>query len=401
MSVAAAAAPVDVGAGGEVTALDGAGTVGSQVVARAAVPARLRGHRRPVRAPEQHRVAGARVVRGPREHVHPTAGGEPVQPPDHRGTHVGEVDQMHECGGRVGLDALQAPALGAPAVPAALPVGRLSYSGLESYKRCGYRFYLERALRLPGGHVAEQPVRPGPGVTGPSPPAESPSPLPALLRGSLIHLLLEEMDFAVPTVPPAERVEELIDAHGEEVRPADVNDLCSMVERFAASPLRRRIASAARVRTELPFAFSLEPDGAGGRSLLINGVVDVHAVEDRGVLIVDYKSDRLGERDPALLTAEAYETQRLVYALAALRAGHDRVEVAYCFLECPEEPVASVFGTAEAPELERRLVELAAGVVSGSFRPSDRPHLALCAGCPGQPALCSWGPERTLAAEPA
>ena len=41
-----------------------------------------------------------------------------------------------------GLDVLQAPALAAVAVPDPLPVSRLSYSGLESYKRCGYRFYL-------------------------------------------------------------------------------------------------------------------------------------------------------------------------------------------------------------------------------------------------------------------
>ena len=30
----------------------------------------------------------------------------------------------------------------------ALPVSRLSYSGFEGYKRCGYRFYLERVLRV-------------------------------------------------------------------------------------------------------------------------------------------------------------------------------------------------------------------------------------------------------------
>ena len=48
-----------------------------------------------------------------------------------------------------GLDVLAAPALAAVTPPDALPVSRLSYSGLESYRRCGYRFYLERALGLP------------------------------------------------------------------------------------------------------------------------------------------------------------------------------------------------------------------------------------------------------------
>jgi len=220
------------------------------------------------------------------------------------------------------------------------------------------------------------------------------------MRGSLIHQLLEELDFATPVCPSAGRVGDLIAAQGEEVRQRDVADLQAMVERFTAAPLRERIARARRVRTELPFGFPLEPDGAGGRTLLINGVVDVHAQEDDRVLIVDYKSDRLGDRDPALVTSEDYETQRTVYALAGLRSGATRVEVAYCFLERPSEPVAAVFADAEAAALERRLLELAAGVVDARFEPSERPHRGLCAGCPGQPALCSWGPERTLAPEP-
>ncbi|MGI8946182.1 MAG: UvrD-helicase domain-containing protein [Thermoleophilaceae bacterium] len=314
----------------------------------------------------------------------------------------------------IGLDALQAPALAAVGVPAALAVGGLSYSGLESYKRCGYRFYLERVLGLPRAdepaRVAEGSDAPGgdDGRGGPDDApdgAESPTDaggaLPGLLRGSVVHLLLEEIDFERPGAPADERVAELIEAHGVEVRDADVVDLRGLVERFAATPLRARIAAADRVRTELPFAFGLEPEGAEGRSLLINGIVDVQAVEAGGVLIVDYKSDRLLGRDPAELTAAAYETQRIVYALAALRSGERSVEVTYCFLERPEQPVAEVFEAAQAPELERRLIGLAAGVVGGRFVPSERPHRGLCAGCPGRAALCTWGPERTLAAEPA
>ena len=56
-----------------------------------------------------------------------------------------------------------------------------------------------------------------------------------------------------------------------------------------------------------------------------------------------------------------------------------------------------VWEAADAAELERRLLELAGGVVDSRFVPTDEPHLELCAGCPGQPALCSWPPERTLA----
>ena len=48
--------------------------------------------------------------------------------------------------------------LAAVPAPRALPVSRLSYSGLEAYRRCSYRFYLERSLRLrprrPAGRAA-------------------------------------------------------------------------------------------------------------------------------------------------------------------------------------------------------------------------------------------------------
>jgi hypothetical protein len=97
------------------------------------------------------------------------------------------------------------------------------------------------------------------------------------------------------------------------------------------------------------------------------------------------------------VTESSYATQRLIYALAGLRSGAMRVEVAYVFLERPQEPVSAVFEAAEAAGLEERLLELSSGVAQGRFEPSEAPCRDLCADCPGQPALCTWGPERTLA----
>ena len=281
-----------------------------------------------------------------------------------------------------GLGALAAPALAAVPIPAALPVSRLSYSGLEAYNRCGYRFYLDKALNLP--RPGDVPVA-----------AEERDALPATLRGSIVHLLLERLDFAAPRPPARDEVTELIESFGEPVRDHEVDDLCDMVERFGASSLSARIAAADPVRTELPFVFTLE---TAGRSLLVNGVVDVHAVEQEGgLLVVDYKSNRLEGRTPSEVTEAEYTTQRLVYALAALRSGAPTVEVAYVFLERPDDPVAQEFPASAAPELERRLLELAAGVTGGRFEPTATPHRELCADCPGREALCSWDTDRTLA----
>jgi ATP-dependent helicase/nuclease subunit A len=279
------------------------------------------------------------------------------------------------------------PELGLAALPAprALAVSRLSYTSLESYRRCSYRFYLERALRLPRSEP---------------PPAAEPLPntgLSALLRGTLVHELLENLDFRRPLVPSEADVAQLIESHGAVVRAGEVADLRDMVERFVAGGLFERIGRARRVRAELPFAFTLTPPGAGGRSLLLNGVVDVHAAEDSGLLVVDYKSDVLEGRDPVELTAGSYATQRLVYALAGLRSGAERVEVVHCYLERPDELAAARFEAADLPRLEGELLELARGVVDGRFVPTAQPHRELCADCPGRPALCSWSEEHTLA----
>jgi len=302
--------------------------------------------------------------------------------------------------------------LGSVPAPRALPVSRLSYSAIAGYERCSYRFYLQRALRLPGGSALE----PGRGAGLPSAhglqaalePEQSDDPGPVaepraadelspLLRGSLVHQLLEGLDFRRPRAPREEDVAALIERNGAEVRAEEIADLIDMVERFARSELCGRLGAATRVRAELPFSFTVTPPRARGRRLLVNGVVDVHASEPDRTLIVDYKSDPLEGREPADVVAEGYELQRLVYALAALRSGVGRAEVAYVLLEHPHEPVSAVYEAGEDERLERELLGLARGIVDGRFEPTTSPHRELCASCPGQPALCSWPPERTLA----
>lgn len=287
-----------------------------------------------------------------------------------------------------GLAALDAPVLSSVPVPPALAVSRLSYSGLELYERCGYRFYLERALGLPGGEEL------APGRSAPS-LEDSPDRLPGRVRGTVVHRLLERLDFGRPAAPTADAVAELVEAEGQPAREDEVAELLGLVEAFTASPTHARIAAARYVRRELPFVFELTP--GDGRSLLVNGVVDVCAQEGDGLLIVDYKSNRLGERDPGALAESSYATQRLVYALAGLRSGAARVEVAYVFLERPQSPVTTVFQPSDAAGLEARLLELASGIAQGRFEPSQHPCRELCADCPGQPGLCVWEPERTLA----
>jgi RecB family exonuclease len=135
----------------------------------------------------------------------------------------------------------------------------------------------------------------------------------------------------------------------------------------------------------------------------VRGIVDVLAVEPDGThLVVDYKTDAVPEGStPGDYIARNYETQRLVYALAALRAGAQRVEVAYCLLERPGEPVTTTFTAQDAPELADALQDLARGLMHHEYAVTSEPHRELCGDCPGRTALCSHPQSATLRPPPA
>jgi ATP-dependent exoDNAse (exonuclease V) beta subunit len=267
-------------------------------------------------------------------------------------------------------------------------ITRISYSALESHRRCGYRFYLERRLGL----STEDLSGAGGARTAQLDPAG------ALTRGSVAHELLERLDARRPAAPRRDAVAARLRARGAAASADDVDDLVRLVEGFISSPLRARLARARSVRRELPFAFPLELPPAGGdaRSVLVEGSIDALCEEGEGLLVVDYKTDRLARgADLEAVCAEAYSTQRLVYALAALRGGAPRVEVAHVFLERPNEPVLARYERAEGEELEAHLAVMVDGLVAGRYEPSATPSRDLCRGCPGRAALCSWPPEWT------
>jgi ATP-dependent exoDNAse (exonuclease V) beta subunit len=274
--------------------------------------------------------------------------------------------------------------------PAAAPAPRLrppalSYSALTLYRRCGYRFYVERVLALPPA-----PVPPSP---------EAPSPLPAARpateRGVIVHALLEQLDFRRPLAPGPEAIAAVCRTRGLSApEPAEAEELSGLVRGFAAGQLCARLARATQVRREQRFSFLL------GDDVLISGALDVVARERAGMLVVDYKSDRLTDATPAKLVQREYGLQQAIYALALLRAGASRVEVAHLFLERPDEPVTETFAAADAPELERRLREVGDRIARREFPVAEEPWRGLCSGCPAEGGLCSWPPALTRRERP-
>jgi hypothetical protein len=287
--------------------------------------------------------------------------------------------------------AVLAPAPGelTPALsPAGAPVGSLSYSSLGEYARCGYRFYVERVLGLP----------PVPEPRGAAEPHEGPRN--AADRGVLLHALLEGLDFRRPAVPRAEVVTAVAAQAGLDPAPgpAEADELAALVRSFTESELCARLGRATQTRREERFAFPFSDDPAHP---LVVGAIDVLVREPGGrMLVVDYKSDRLEGGDPGAIVARQYGTQRLVYALAALHAGAEAVEIAHCFLERPGEPVSVTFERAEMAELQARLAALGTGVLERRFEVTPAPYRDVCAGCPAQGGLCSWPLDMTRRESP-
>jgi len=268
------------------------------------------------------------------------------------------------------------------------PVSALSYSSLGEYSRCGYRFYAERVLGLP-------PIPEPRGAAGPID-----GPRSAADRGVLLHALLEGLDFRRPVLPSGD----LVTAAAAQAAldpvpgPAEADELAAVVRRFTESELCARLGRATQTRREERFAFALTSDPAHP---LVVGAIDVLAREPSGrMLVVDYKSDRLEGADPAAIVARQYGTQRLVYALAALHAGAEAVEIAHCFLERPDEPVSVTFERAQMAELQEQLSALAGGVLERRFEVTGAPYRGVCAGCPAQGGLCSWPLEMTRRESP-
>ena len=289
----------------------------------------------------------------------PSAEPEPV-PPNGAVNTLGQTPDIHTVGEQLALfgeggrtvEALPALALIAAAPP--VPLRRLSYSALSLYRRCGYRYFAQRVLGLP------EPERERAEGGG----------LDALELGDAVHLELERADGRWRDLYPH--------ASGQ-----DEERIGAFVAAWAESPLRGRVAELADARSEVGFAFDVD-------GVLLRGRFDVFGrFGDGTVLIVDFKTNRLGERVAQDVMDTSYAEQVTTYALAALRSGAPAAEVAYAFLENAEAVAVRRFTAADAPELEAGLRTAIDAIRAGRFPARPGPH---CRECPALDLLCA-GPN--------
>jgi hypothetical protein len=191
-----------------------------------------------------------------------------------------------------------------------------------------------------------------------------------------VHVALEEGRVGAETA-------DLVLARYPAATREDLERVASLVDAWHSSPLAEELRSGEEPKPELPFAF--EHDG-----VLLHGRFDLFRLADGRALVVDYKTNRLEELTPEEALEDDYALQRLVYALASFRAGADGVEVAYVFLERPDEAVRRTFAREEVPGLEAELSAAIASIDEGDFRPT--PSEFACAGCPALDVVCA-GPR--------
>ncbi len=257
----------------------------------------------------------------------------------------------------------------------------LTYSSLAKFERCGYRYYLEDVLGLP---ERQEKTDGHGGMRGRS-------------RGQIVHRLLERIDYRDPQLLEPSDVLATAAELALTVGQGEGRELAALLAEMMASELAKRLATALWISREQPFAFAPR-----GIEELATGTLDLSARDrDGGWLVVDYKSDRVGQgEDLEGLVRRKYATQRLLYGLAALHGGAPTVEVVHWFLERPRDWVSVHYRASERDRLEGELLDRTRGLRSEGFNVSRTPHRELCAGCAGRRGLCSWEETETMRDRP-
>jgi ATP-dependent helicase/nuclease subunit A len=158
--------------------------------------------------------------------------------------------------------------------------------------------------------------------------------LAAAAKGTAVHAVLEHMDFAAAYKDGARSEVERLRAAGilsdEEAASVDA----AAVDGLLRSDIGSRLLAAAKLNREFRFSVLLPAEeffpGGDGEEVLLQGAVDCWFQEDGGVVIVDYKSDRVtAEEVPERAALYAPQIRAYALAMAAVTGKKVRETVLY------------------------------------------------------------------------
>ncbi|HEY7257100.1 MAG TPA: UvrD-helicase domain-containing protein [Solirubrobacterales bacterium] len=269
--------------------------------------------------------------------------------------------------------------------PPVVPRRPLSYTAISAFGECPYRFYMERVLGIGGRAGGGSHATPPDADDGSRPGSRREQ---ASARGAAVHTLLEWSQANGWAEPDPD----LAGAHAVAagLDPEEGPELIAPIRAWLGSELFRDrvVAEGSAVRAEVPLLLGVSGSVLRGSiDLLIEG-------EGAAPLVIDYKTDRLAGSTPAS-HAGRYEIQRSIYALAAAEAlGASEVEVAYVFLERPQDPVLTRLDRDAIEAGRARIAAEVERITTGQFptAPAQTRSWDLCRGCPALGGLCS-GPR--------
>lgn len=246
----------------------------------------------------------------------------------------------------------------------------LSFSAFAEFAECRTRFYARRVLRL---NEEAGSARSG------DPNEDSLSGRNRATRfGTAVHNVLERLARNGWQESAPDQLESLLKEQGLGDETSDGSSESEiaigrrMIADFLSSELGQQ-ARAAKVRAEVPLLLSVE-------GVTIRGSADL-LVEGDTPLIIDYKTNRLGDTDPRDKMVP-YELQRGLYALALFRARPDeRVDTAYSFLNRADEPVLKTFKAEDFAEVEASLGATLTEITAGRFFEAGSTGRGPCRDC--------------------
>lgn len=237
---------------------------------------------------------------------------------------------------------------------AALP-DRMSYTQLGELAVCPRRFKVERIL----------------GITN----YEASDPRDPKNFGSAAHAVLQ-LAGGAHDLPDDGRIGSIARVYG--LAEEDLERLRDAATVALSSPAVVRAMACDSVLREAPFGFRVLD------SFELRGSIDLLGRSGTVGVIVDYKSGT-SEGGP-----ERYRLQAQCYALAALNAGCEDVEVSFV---CPEQPqgdgtartVTFTFGADDAERIESEIAAISEDAAAAGFPPNPGD---VCATCPSLRAWC-------------
>lgn len=169
--------------------------------------------------------------------------------------------------------------------------------------------------------------------------------LSGAMRGSAYHRVMELLDFAKEYDKAAMQAEIhrqvqaglLEEEMGKAVWPGDILE-------FWGQSLRQRMLKAAEagsLHREQPFVLGVDSSTIEAGSpkedlVLVEGIIDVWWEEDDGLVVMDYKTDRVTERKALI---DRYQAQLRYYAEALERLTGKRVKEAWIYSFCLKEEI--------------------------------------------------------------